>query len=195
MWIGSCITEGHLGIPGNHRLNLNPEWDLLTRVSGRRCGSLSAWDGLGGISAERGIDTEAYGSLTTHQKTPDSCAPFSSPEQHRWDWEIKKKLNLPVVPKELEGMGFIAGRGLDLHAATVSFEIRFGIIYPGCKTFTGIRRSHLFHGNLCFSASDSSNLHHSQQKEAVYIKFINYLHKFSLELLKLDAGLWTLLEE
>lgn len=97
----------------------------------------------------------------------------------------------PWCLKELEGMGFIAGRGLGLHAGTVRFEIHFGLICPACKTFPAIRRSRLFHGNFFFffSASDSSHLHHSLWKEAVYIKFINCLHKFSLVLLKLDASL------
>lgn len=46
--------------------------------------------------------------------------------------------------KELVGMGFVAERALDLRAGTASFEIQFGHICPAYKTFTTIRRSHLF---------------------------------------------------
>lgn len=97
-----------------------------------------------------------------------------------------EKQKIPLrCPKELEGMGFIAGSRLGLHALKYSL-VSFVLLVKPFPPSEGL----ICFMAIFFSASDSSHLHHSLWKEAVYIKFINYLHKFSLVLLlKLDAGL------
>lgn len=81
-----------------------------------------------------------------------------------------RKKNAPVMPRKTTEMEFIVG----LHASPLLFEK----VWSHLSSLQHLSSHHKVSSGNFSSASDSSHLHHSLQKEGVYIKFINYSHGF-----------------
>lgn len=103
-----CLAAASCERSGDPGLSLNPEWNLLTWLSGWRCRSWPSWEGP---QLRWGREAEA---------DRDFCSSV-----YLRAAQAGKKMggkNAPVVPRKTIEMGFIAGRGLGLHASTVFFE-------------------------------------------------------------------------